>query len=250
MIPVPAGSVAMQIQDLRRVRREANIWRYGATFIVAATAIWSVVSLRNSTQALVVAGPAQDEFASTLGAGLQQDVVPSLQSMAGKTLTEMKPQVLAAFQHIQSRAPEVADVSARELNKLQSDVATHSEQVLDATFTAQLKSRESKIREMFPNATDAQMQTFLDNMTAMGAKHIASANDRLLAKHMDAMSGIVTDMTRIQLAEKASTQSDAAPWQATMGMLDILHDDLKTLAPPTVAGTPTATASSAVKAQN
>lgn len=249
MLPVTAGNVAAQIQDLRRVRRETAIWRYCAAAIVAITVAWSIISLRNSTQALLVPGPAQDQFTSSLSFGLQQDVVPSLQNMAGQTLTELKPQVMTAFQHIQSRAPEVADASARELNTLQTDVTTRSEQALDATFTRELKSRESKTREMFPNATDAQIQTFIDNMTAIGAKHITSANDRLLAKHMDAMSGIVTDMTRIQDAEKANIQGDVAPWQFTMNVLDILHDDLKTLAPTTTAapGPAMASASSAVK---
>lgn len=258
MSPVTAGNVAAQIQDLRRVRREAAIWRYGALLIVVLTVAWTIISLRNSTKALLTPGPAQDQFASSLSTGLQQDVVPSLQSMAGQTLTEMKPQVMEAFQHVQARAPEVADASARELTTLQSDIASRSEQALDATFTQELKSRESRIREMFPNATDAQMQTFVDNMTAMGAQHITSANDRLLAKHMTAMSSIVTDMTRIQDAEKAHIQGDTAPWEFTMGVFDILHDDLKTLAPTsttTLASAPgpktaIATASSAEKEGN
>ena len=53
-------------------------------------------------------------------------------------------------------------------------------------------------------------------MTAEGQKQIVSANDTLFSKHMDALNGIVSDLTTIQNTEPVSAgrgQSPTGKWR-------------------------------------
>jgi len=135
-----------------------------------------------------------------------------------------------------------------ELNALQNNISTRSEQALNESFSAQLKEREPKIRAMFPNATEEKVQTLIDNMSSVGAERIANANERLFSKHLNAMNGIVASMTTIQDSENVTTKGDKPKWELAIATLDILREDLKSMAPADVQASSTlGTASSAAK---
>jgi hypothetical protein len=239
---IDAGQVAVQIRALRSMRRETSWWRTGAVAIIAISAVTSVLTLRNSTQALVQPGPAQDEFTASLSAGLQRDVIPSIQTMAGQTLTEMRPQILAAFQKAGKRTPEIVNKSQEELATLQHDVASQSEQTLDATFTKELHDREPAIKAMFPNATDDKLQALVANMTTIGTDRLADANSLLFSKHMSDMTSIVTDMTKIQDAERIDVKGNKATWDIATTVLDEVEKNVQGVTPAVNAGENTALA--------
>ncbi len=101
--------------------------------------------------------------------------------------------------------------------------------MLNATYGVMLKKHEAKIKTMFPEATDENVAALVTNMTAEGQKQIVSANDTLFSKHMEALNGIVADLTTIQNTEPVSPDEDKANWEMAMIVLDNFHDDLQGL---------------------
>jgi hypothetical protein len=236
MPPEPTGAVqtrdvAQQIRLLHRMRREAAFWRYGSLAVIALTVIYSIATLRNSAMALVQPGPGQTEFSEKLTTALQEDVFPNVQQIATRTLTEMRPEVMASFQKLNDRAPDVSQAALEQLNLLQQNLPTRSEKVLNETFSAEMKKRESKIKEMFPDVTEDKMQALVTNLTDAGQKRMPRIADQLIGKHISAVNGVVTDIRKIQDQEKVPAQSEAATWEMTLAVLDLVRDDLHEMAP-------------------
>jgi len=229
---VQTQDVAEQIRDLHRMRREAAFWRYGALAVITLTVIYSISSLRNSALALAEPGPAQTEFTTKLSDGLQRDVYPNVQRIAAQTLTEMRPQVMASFQKLNDRTPEVAQASLAQLNELQTNLPVRSEKVLDETFTNELQKRESKIKEMFPDVTEDKIKALVANMKAAGEKRLPNVADKIMGKHVDAVNGIMGDVVKIHEQEKVNGASEAATWEMTLAVMDLVRDDVRDLAPP------------------
>ena len=229
--PVQTGDVKQQIDALRSMRRESMIWRYGALLIVAGMVVYSILTLRNSALALVQPGPGQTAFTEKLTKDLQTDVVPNVQGIATRTLTEMRPEVTASFQKLNGRTPELAEAGMQQLNLLQTNLQKQSEDVLNKTFADELKKRESKIKEMFPDATEENIQTLVTNMTAAGEKRMPVIAASLMDKHLNAMEGISNDIEAIKSSEKVSSQSDVATWEMGLAVMDLVRDDLRELAP-------------------
>ncbi len=229
--PVQTQDVAAQIRVLNQMRREATWWRYGALAVMALTVAYSITSLRNSALALAQPGPIQSEFTTKLSSGLQRDVYPNVQRIAAQTVTEMRPQVTASFEKINNRAPEVAQASLAQLNELQQNLPARSEKILDETFSAELQKRESKIREMFPDVTDDKIKKLVTNMTEVGKKRMPHVADQIMGKHVAAVNGIMDDVLKIHAQEKVNGASDAATWEMTLAVIDLVRDDVLALAP-------------------
>jgi hypothetical protein len=233
MNAVTTGAVDAQVRELKRLRTESAWWRWGALAVVALFVGGDLYALRNSVTNLTQPGPGQTEYANALQEGIQKDIVPQVQDIAGRTLAEMRPQVMASLQKASQRTPELANASLGQLQTLQQNVASRSEQALDATFTKEFAKREGKIKEMFPDATEQQLQTFTQNMTQMGTARLASANDRLFSRHLSAMNGIVSDMDKIAATEKVTKTGDIPTWEVALTTLDLVRDNLKQVAPQT-----------------
>ena len=229
--PVQTGDVAQQVDALRAMRREAAIWRYAAFAIVALMVIYSIFTLRASALGLINPGPTQTEFTTQLSEGLQKDVVPNVQEIATRTLTEMRPQVEQSFTKLNDRSPELAQASMNELTALQTNLQSKSEEVFNKTFSEELTKREGKIKEMFPDATEDKIKALVENMTTVGEKHIPAVADSLMSKHLEAMDGIATNIQTIKAQEKVSPSENVANWEMALTVMDLVRDDLRELAP-------------------
>ncbi|MES2460452.1 MAG: hypothetical protein V4671_07700 [Armatimonadota bacterium] len=229
---VQTQDVAQQIRQLRQMRREATWWRLGSLAVIALTVVYSIATLRSSALALVQPGPGQTEFTNKLTAGLQQDVFPNVQQIATQTLTEMRPEVMTAFEKLNERTPEVAQASLEQMELLQQNLPARSEKILDETFSAEMKKREGTIKEMFPDVTEEKMQTLVTNLTQAGQKRMPQIADRLIGKHVSAVHGIVGNITTIHDQEKVNAGSEAATWEMTLAVVDLVRDDLREMAPP------------------
>jgi hypothetical protein len=229
--PIQTQDVARQIRLLKNMRRESALWRYGSLAVIALTVVYSIATLRNSAYALVEPGPGQTEFTTKLTEGLQKDVFPNVQQIATQTLTEMRPEVTASFEKLNERAPEVAQASLEQLSLLQQNLPARSEKALDETFSAELKKREGKIKEMFPDVTEEKVQTLVANLTTVGQKRMPGIADQLIGKHVSAVNGIVADIVTIHDGEKVPAGNEAANWEMALAVVDLLRDDLREMAP-------------------
>lgn len=229
--PIQTQDVAQQIRLLKQMRRESALWRYGSLAVITLTVIYSVATLRNSAYALIQPGPGQTEFTTKLTEGLQKDVFPNVQQIATQTLTEIRPEVIASFNKLNDRSPEVAQASLEQLNLLQENLPSRSEKILQDTFATELTKREDKIKGMFPDVTEDKMKVLVANLSGAAQKRMPTIADNLIGKHVSAVNGIVTDIATIHDTEKVPAGSETANWEMTLAVVDLLRDDLRDMAP-------------------
>jgi hypothetical protein len=221
--------IQQKINELESVRSETRLWRWGASIAITIGVVWCVWSLGSSVRNLFVPGPVQDQFGSTLAAGLKRDVLPDVQSIATQALTESKPQIEVSFAQLNGKVPELTSTTMKQFDLLQTNIPQIGDKVLSASYGTMLTAKEAKLKEMFPEATDANISALVTNMTAEGTQQILASNKTLFSKHMAAMNGIETDLTKIQATEVVSPDQDKANWEMALLVVDGFHDDLSSL---------------------
>jgi hypothetical protein len=229
-----SGTAESQIQELEKLRQQMRWWRLGATFASLAVVVVSALTIHRSFKALMTEGPTQESFVAQLNQGLQADVMPLVQSIAGTTLSELKPEVNAAFAKVNARVPEVTQATMEQLEQLQKNLPVRAEKCLTASFDGMLKSKEKKIKEMFPEATEEQVQALVTNLADAAQNEVKVANEQLFAKHQAELAAIINDMRAIQKAEAKNIQGIDPTWEMGLLVLDVFRADLEELRPDKV----------------
>lgn len=219
-----------RIQELEGVRKEINLWRGGATAVILITVLGCVGLLYSDGKALITQGRQQQVFVDHLQAGMNANVVPRLQQVASRTLTEMQPVVQKEFLALNTRVPELTQASLKQLDELQKSLPERGSKVLDETFSKALNDKEPEIRKMFPDATDDQVKTLFTNLGTVLAARSERVSNELLRPHIDEMQNIHKNLLAI-----ASTDHSAASggdWEMGLAVFDVMRDDLKGLTLP------------------
>ena len=97
---------------------------------------------------------------------------------------------------------------------------------MNDTFGKELAARKDKIKEMFPNATDEQINTFVTNMTEQGQKSLANVSVRLFDRHISTMSAISDNVEAIRRAEAPNIKEEIPTWQMGLLIFDIARADM------------------------
>jgi hypothetical protein len=226
-----SGTAESQIQELEKLRQQMRWWRLGATFASLAVVVVSAMTIHRSFKALMTEGPTQEKFVAQLNQGLQADVMPMVQSIASTALSELKPEVNAAFVKVNERVPEVTQATMKELEELQKNLPVRAEKCLTASFDGMLKSKDAKIKEMFPEATEEQVQTLIVNLAEQAKNEAKEANQQLFAKHQAELAAIIANMRAIQKAEAKNIAGIDPTWEMGLLVLDIFRADLEELRP-------------------
>jgi len=238
-----ATEIEGRIRELDGLRSQARLWRIGSMVAIAAIAITCVSLIWGSVQGLLTAGPRQEAFVSDLSQGMQRDVVPRLQDIAGRTLAETRPLVEAEFAKLNGRVPELTQASLKEMDALQKDLPERAQKVAEATLVPVLKKQEAKVKTMFPEATDENIEALLTNLTDEATQRSVTMNDALFGKHMAALNGIVSDMERIRLSERqvaaaSPAEEEQRNWEMGLAVFDVVRGDLKEMEPKRTAAAP------------
>lgn len=220
-----------KINELDSMRREMTFWRVGGVISVAVILAICLYLLNSSVQGLVQQGPAQDIYLAELQRGMDEDLVPRLQQVASQTLTEMQPVVIAEFEQLNTRVPELTQATLKEVEILQINVPERAEKVLDETFGQALRAQEPKIREMFPSVTEDQVQGLMASLGSMATNRGSKVADELLLPHTNRMRRIVENLHEIESTEKATVTGEAADWHMGLLVLDLVREDLKVFEP-------------------
>jgi hypothetical protein len=237
---VEADRVRREIGELERLQKQILWWRLGTGLFTAAVVIGCVGAINGSVQGLLRPGPRQEAFTTELSAGLQRDVLPSVQNLAGQAITEVRPEVEAEFNRLGERVPELAEASYQQITLLQENLPRRGEKIMGDTFGRMLAEREQKIKAMFPEATEENVKALTVNLSEVAQERAVAVNDKLFSRHMSAMESIVEDMEKIRLAEAASAPATAIAaanggsaaeptWEMAVAVLDVVRDDLKSL---------------------
>ena len=221
--------ITQKIRAHESIQKQIKLWRWGASSAIVLITVLCVASLVSQVHALFQPGPSQQQFTGALTDGLKRDVLPSVTDMAKQALTESKPEVQAAFTKLNDRVPELTSVSMKQFDILQKELPEHGDKALQATYGEMLKREEPKLRAAYPEATDANVQALVTNMTAEGQNQIVSANDALFSKHLAALNAVESDITKIQSTEPVVGSEDKANWEMALLVVDNFRSDLQGL---------------------
>ncbi|CAN5494765.1 hypothetical protein BH11ARM2_BH11ARM2_22490 [soil metagenome] len=223
--------VRREIKELEAIHRESKWWHIGGT--VATLAIVAVCAnlLYKSVNGLVSSGKDQDQFVAELKTSLDKDIVPRMQQVASQTITEMQPVVMKEFQGLNSRVPELTQATLDQVQKLQTSIPERSSKVLDETFGKALKDQEPEIRKMFPNVTDEQVKSLMDNLGQMAMKRGSDVANEILLPHTHRIQSIVDNLHKIEATEPKTPNDETADWHMGIIVFDLVRGDLKGLEP-------------------
>lgn len=232
------GQIETDIRNLERTRREMRWWRAGGALTSLTIVLVCLSMLSSSVRDLTQQGAPQDRYVANLQERLNKDVVPRLQEVASRTITEMQPVVQTEFTRLNTRVPELTQASLKQIDILQKSIPERGEKVLDETLGKALQAQEPKLREMFPTVTDEQVKSLMASLTAMATERGSRLADELLLPHTHRMHSIVEGLRKIQGTEPAPASGEVADWQTGLLILDLVREDLKTLEPKAVSKNP------------
>lgn len=225
------SEVKNQIDELEKIRAQSRLWRTLTVLALLAIVVIGVGSIVSAVRGLFSPGATQEEFAGALSSNLQRDVVPQVQSIAQQAIAEIRPQVESELSKLNDRVPELTEASMKQFELLQKNVPDQAEKVLEETLGAALIKKEPKIRAMFPEVTEAKIETAVHNVSLEATERIMHAHDSLFAAHMTALNNIIGNLDKIQRSERVNPKDEKADWEMGMAIFDLVHDELKNLQP-------------------
>ena len=221
--------VSKQIQELEAIKKQKRFWSLGSTLLLAFIVVGCLLSLRNAANGLAQPGTVQTAFQQDLSERVQKNALPVIESAFQEGVRGVDYGVEA--QKLNARTPELVKASMDQMKMLSDDLTQRGNKVFDGTFKAAMTDRDKKIRAMFPEANEQQINGLMTNLTKEAQDQVADINDSLFASHKQALDNIVTDLTLIQNSEAGSIKGESPSWEMGLEILDIAREDLKSLQP-------------------
>jgi hypothetical protein len=220
------------IHELEKLQRQTHRFRLLTIIALLAIVITGVSAIIESVYSLTLAGPRQEVFISNLNTNLQQELLPIIQKIAGRSVERLKPAIEMELKEINGRAPEVADVALNELDQMGNELTIRAGKVLDQTINGTLQRRESKLRNMFPGVYDKQIDTLLNNMALETGDQLAQSGENIFNPHLNSIQSILASLEKIQKSEPIDASKDVDAWQVAYMFMDVFVHEFKELAPP------------------
>ena len=224
-----SATVQANIRELEALRGQTRLWRWGITLALLATTIICLVTLRNAATSLTSDGATKAAFVQDLSDRMQKDALPTIEQMGTQALHEVN--FNAEVQKLNKRTPELTQASLAQVKLFGDELPVRGKKVLDATFGTALKQQQTKIKTMFPEATDAQVSTLMTNLTNEAMTQAADINDQLFTQHKQAVDSILKDFATIQTTGASEAKGEAPTWDMALLIFDLARNDLKALTP-------------------
>ena len=224
---IPPNPINEKIVELEQLQKQIRTWRTITIVTVIAVVVICVGLISHSVSQLAHDGPEQKEFMNELAAGLQTDVLPTVQQIAGQTANQLIPAIKIEVQKMNDRAPELVNAARKELELLGNNMSVKSEKTLDKTFGDALKKREGKIKEMFPEVTEQRIATLTANLTTVAQEKMTGVAHSLFSGHILALNKITENMQEIYKAEEKNLVTEDVPaWEVALLFFDVFREDL------------------------
>jgi hypothetical protein len=220
------------IQELEKLRRQTHRFRLLTIIAMLAIVIAGVSAIIESAYSLTLAGPRQEEFVSNLNTNLQRELLPIVQKIAGRAVERLKPAVELELREINGRAPEVADVALNELDQMGNELTVQAGKVLDQTVSGTLQKQQGKLRKMFPDVYDKQIDILLNHLALEAGDQLARSGENMFNPHLNAIQSILVNLEKIQKTEPVAASKDVDAWQVAFMFMDVFVHEFKDLAPP------------------
>ncbi len=226
---MPTEPVSQQIRELEAIKAQKRMWSLGATVLLAVFIIANLLSLKGAINGLAQPGPTQTAFQEDLSQRVQKNAIPTIEQAGLEGVRGVD--YGAEAQKLNARTPELVKASLNQLKMLSDDLTQRGNKVFDQTFNAAIKDRDKKVRAMFPEANETQLNGLMANLTQEAQAQVADINDSLFASHKQALDSIVTDLTLIQTSEAPNIKGETPSWEMGLELFDIAREDLKSLQP-------------------
>jgi len=223
------------IQELEKLRRQTYRFRLLTIVALLAIVITGVSAIIESVYSLTLAGPRQEEFVRNLSAGLKDNLLPTVEKIAGRSVEALKPAVEKELREMNGRAPEVADVALRELDEMGGELTVKAGKILDQTVTGTLQQRQGKLRQMYPDVYDRQIDVLLNNLALEVQDQFAQSGENIFNPHLNSIQSILTNLDKIQKTEPVDASQNIDSWQVAFMFMDVFVHEFKDLRPPETA---------------
>ncbi len=230
-----SGKEDQQIKQLKQIKLQLRWWKSGLFFAGVMVAMATISTVQSSVQGLVSKGPKQDAFVKEMTAAFKSDIAPAVQDLARQTVNEVRPQIQASFERVNSRLPELAQASLKELDVLQENLPKRGEAVLQETFGQMLVKKEAQLQEMFPEATHEQIERLLTNLGESAGHEAGEAAVELFGRHHEVLQRIHINLSKMAAKEKNLDAVDPS-WEMGLLVLDLFRDDLHKMRPDKASG--------------
>ena len=217
------------IQELEKLRCQTRRFRLLTFIVLLVIVIAGVSAIIESAYSLTLAGPRQEEFVRNLNADLKDNVLPTVQKIAGRSVEALKPAVEKELKEINGRAPEVADVALRELDEMGSGLTVQAGKILDQTIAGTLQKRQGKLRQMYPDVYDKQIDTLLNNLNLEAQDQLAQSGENIFNPHLNSIQSILTNLDKIQKTEPVDASQSVDSWQVAFMFMDVFVHEFKDL---------------------
>lgn len=221
------GKEEKQIQEIKELKGQLMGWRWGLFGVSVLIAVAAVGTINASFRGLVDKGPTQDKFVKHLTDELNNDVKPLVEDMAKQTISEVQPEINRAIDDVNAQLPVLAQNALSELDQLQTNLPARGEKVLRQAFVTMLQKKETDLKEMFPEATEEQIERLLTNLAESAGKEAEGAAVELFGKHHDALMAIHKHIEVIGEKEAASLEGVDPSWEMGLLVMDIFREDLE-----------------------
>jgi hypothetical protein len=220
------------IQELEKLRRQTHRFRLLTIISFLAIVIAGVSAIIESVYSLTLAGPRQEMFISNLTTNLHRDLLPIVQKIAGRSVDRLKPAIEKELKDINGRAPEVADVALNELDQMGNELLLQAGKILDQTISGTLQRREAKLRRMYPDVYDKQIEILLNNLALETGDQLGRSGENLFNPHLNSVQSVLVNLEKIQKTEPIDAGRDVDAWQVAFMFMDVFVHEFKDLAPP------------------
>jgi predicted PurR-regulated permease PerM len=219
------------IQELEKLRVQTRRFRLLTVISLLVIVIAGVSAIIESVYSLTLAGPRQEEFVRNMSADLKDNLLPTVQKIAGRSIEALKPAVEKGLREINGRAPEVADVALRELDAMGGELTVYAGKVLDQSVTGTMQKRQNKLRRMFPNTYDKQIDILLNNLTLEAQDQLAQNGGNIFNSHLNSIQSILANLDKIQKTEPVAATNNVDSWQVAYMFMDVFVHEFKDLSP-------------------
>jgi hypothetical protein len=224
-----AEEVNQHIQELEQLRIQTRRFRLLTMIALVVIVVAGVSAIINSVYSLALAGPKQNAFINHLGTNLQNNVLPVVEKIAGRSMERLKPAVDVELKKLNARAPEIADAALKELDILGNELPVHAETILDQTVGVALQQREDKLRKMYPGVYDKQIAALLENLKAEAQDQLAKSGEKIFSPHLNSIHSILANLEKIQKDRTIDEKREIDSWQVAFLFIDVFAHEFEDL---------------------
>lgn len=219
--------IQRQITELTALRKSTRRWQLATTLLIVVILCAGIGSILNSVMGLAKAGPVQDKFVAELQSGLKKQVVPELDRLVKSSLSDVKRDVEVELKKVNERSPELVKALNKELEILQHGLPQRGEKIMEATLGRELKSREGKIKGMFPGVKEEDVASLVNNLVSESHSSMENLSKTLFGRHLQALTTISANLDIIKRTEKINPDEDLANWETALSIMDLMRDEIK-----------------------